>query len=133
MCLSVSVAAINELLFPSFLFCIYLAIALSFWACSKKTEAEIKNPIVANRDKTSRKQKGFEDKSREISLRFLEDLKRFDRYTTYRICMILDLEFKSFEQYKPLDLVKAEILEKFRASPKEVMAAVAIVFSGNCC
>ncbi len=131
---------INDCLFPPVLFCIYLAIALFF--CYPKSKPKVKHTdeinlnLLANRERkkcSCQKDKKILKRPNKMIIysRIFDYIEKFDRYIIYRICRLLKLDYKSFNRYKPLEFVKAEIKQVFLKNPKSVIEAISLVMKEN--
>ena len=53
------------------------------------------------------------------------------RYKIYRMCMILGLDIKCQEEYKPLKVIRTEINQLFQKYPKQVIGAITVIINGH--
>jgi len=128
----VCASILNDWLLPPFLF--FLEVGISIFFCYQPQQKKVFqiNSSLGKKYKAKRKE-NRRLRDRIIILKFSNYLQRFDRYKTYQLCMILGVNYKFRKQYKSLEIVKAEIKQVFYRCPREVLAAMAIVNSGNHC
>ncbi len=126
------VVSTNDCLLAGLLYLIYLAIGLFFWhkpTVKQASDRGIEINLLRSRKTLKVAKNDLID--RLEFLKFSNYLSRLDRYRIYRLCVILQLDIKCQEEYKPLEIIRAEIKEKFRSCPKKVIALMALILTGN--